>query len=849
MRYQLRSSSIKQLAQDVSFMVCVALFVLTAPAKESPIDFNKEIRPILAENCLVCHGPDDSKGGLRLTNREIALGKLKSGQTAVIPGNPDASALIQRIFSEDPDEQMPPPDKGEALNISEKQLLRRWIEEGADWPLHWAFRPLQLPISPLDGNNDWGRNKIDQFVAARLGKEGVVPSPEAGRVTLIRRLHYDLLGIPPKPHEVDAFVEDSDPVAYERLVDRLLASPHFGERWGRHWLDKARYADSDGYEKDRDRPNAWKYRDWVIDAINEDLPFDEFTIRQLAGDLIADGGKGGLLATAFNRQTLTNTEGGTDQEQWRVAAVMDRTETLGSVWLGLTVGCARCHNHKYDLISQKEYYQMYAYFDNGDETDINIIRSEMAVKKHAAEKKIHDKKIRKLQREISQMEAELKQDLIEWEKAMRSQLPFENGEEEEALPSEISKALLKTREDRTDQQQQKIADYFYRKKIPEMAQLLSRKDDLQKHAPASPKMKVRAISQRTDDPRVTHILRRGEFKQPLDEVSPGTLAALPRFSGVTGHGEKDRLELARWLVNGRNPLVPRVAVNHIWAHLFGEGLVRTPNDFGVRGDRPTHPGLLDWLASSYIDLGWSRKALIRKIVRSATYRQSSAHRLEMTDLDPANQLLHRQNRFRVEAEIIRDLSLSVSGLLSTKVGGPSVYPPMPPEVAALNYNSAFKWVTSLHGDQYRRGLYTFFKRTAPHPNLTNFDCPDSNVTCVKRTRSNTPISALTTLNNPVFTEAARALAFRLLKYPDLSNDTNRLEYGFRLCVARQVGSDELEPLLSFLEKGRRWYRVNPDEADKVALGETILGLPNYETAAWILTVRILLNLDEFITRD
>ncbi len=543
--------------------------------------------------------------------------------------------------------------KANRYRVAKSKNCKQWVAGGARFEQHWAYRPFDPGPPPAVQDPSWCRNVIDRYVLARLERQGVTPSPEADRYTLIKRLYYDLLGLPPSMREADAFADDESPAAYTQLVDRLLSSPHFGERWGRHWLDKARYADSDGYEKDNPRPDAWRYRDWVLNAINRDLPFDRFTVEQLAGDLLPDCDEMARLATAFNRQTLTNTEGGTDQEEFRVAAVMDRTETLGTVWLALTVGCARCHSHKYDTITQDEYYQLFAFFNNGDETTIEVAAS----------------------------------------------------------------------------------------------------------ATSDEKMSVRVISQRTAEPRTTHVLHRGDFLQPSHAVQPDALSALPKLQARQEDSDSpDRLDLARWLVSGNNPLPARVAVNHLWSQLFGEGLVRTMNDFGIRGESPTHPRLLDWLARSLIENHWSRKQLIRTIALSSTYRQSSRHRPQLADVDATNRLLHRQNRFRVEAEIIRDVTLAASGLLSGRIGGPSVFPPIPPSITDLTYNSSFKWETSEGEDRYRRGLYTFFKRTAPHPNLTTFDCPSSNVTTVRRQRSNTPIGVLVLLNNEVYAEAARAMA-------------------------------------------------------------------------------------------
>lgn len=703
------------------------------------LDFARDVQPILAQHCFTCHGPDRQEGGFRLDKADESTREADSGDRPIVPGMPDASAVIQRLRTSDPDLRMPPPEH-EPLSPGQISKLEDWIASGASYTQHWAYRPLMKPTIPQVQDTGWCTNLIDYFVLAGLEAEQLSPSPEAERYTLIKRLHYDLLGLPPTIEDVDKFVADQSPEAYEQLVDRLLASPRFGERWGRHWLDKARYADSDGYEKDNARPDAWHYRDWVIQSVNQDIGFDRFTIAQVAGDLIPNGTDAQRLATAFNRQTLTNTEGGTDQEQWRVAAVMDRTETLSTVWLGLTVGCARCHHHKYDAVTQDEYYQLYAFFNNGDEANAELI------------------------------------------------------------------------------------------------------------TPSGSKAKVRIISERADNPRSTHVLTRGDFLRPLHQVPAKTLNCLPAIERTAEQdAPEDRLRLAQWLVGGRNPLPPRVAVNHIWRHLFGQGLVRTMNDFGVRGEPPTHPALLDWLAREFVEQNWSRKRLIRMIVLSSVYRQSSKHRTNLNSVDPTNRFLHRQNRFRVEAEVMRDIALAAGAVLSSRVGGPSVYPPIPESITDLTYNSGFKWQTSDGEDRYRRGMYTFFKRTAPHPNLTTFDCPSSNVTSVARETSNTPIGALVTLNNVVYVEAARHLAHRVLGAPQCSED-ERIEYLWRCCLGRPPSEFEVLRLRQLLQESREWYRKHADDARRLiaqaADAETMV-----ESAAWVATARIVLNLDEFITRE
>ena len=830
-----------------SVILFISMFVglgVSAAQLGAP-SFEAEILPILSEHCFHCHGPDEGKrkAGLRLDLLSGAVKELESGERAIVPGKPDESRLVSRIHSSDQDDIMPPAKSDKALTEGQKQLLVRWIERGAEYQVHWAYRPVESVAVPSLPRDFRMRNPIDAFVLARLEREKVGPSPEASRHELIKRLYYDLLGLLPTPSAVVEFVSDEDPQAYERLAIQLLDSEHFGERWGRHWLDKARYADSDGYEKDNPRPNAWKYRDWVIRAINEDLPFDYFTIEQLAGDLLPDATDAQAIATAFHRQTLTNTEGGTDREQWRVAAVMDRAETTGSVWLGLTVGCARCHTHKYDPITHHEYYQMYAYFNNGDETVTKIPKSESAVETYQKLKPIYDQQWNALAEQIDDRVKLLEPSLSEWEDSLNARLA--NGEVKE-LSEELQKALETPRPDR-DKKQKGAVLTFYHQQDSALVSLRRTASELKKTEPASPYLNVRVVTQRRKDPRRTHVLERGEFTKPLDEVSPGVLAVLPSIKIREGNQVGDRLDFARWMVSPGNPLTPRVAVNHIWSHLFGEGLVTTKNDFGIRGEVPSHPLLLDHLAHEFMNRGWSRKELIRYIVMSATYRQSSNHRDELVSIDPKNQLLARQNRFRVEAEIVRDLYLDAAGLLSRKVGGPSVFPPTSKDVVALTYNSSVKWKVSSGENKYRRGIYTFFKRTAPHPNLMTFDCPDSNTTCIERNRSNTPLAALATLNNEVFVEAARGFADRVLSEL-FESDRDRMAHAFLLATVRDADPSELDSLLDLLATAREYYLKHSDEVGRF-LGEPIGARPDgVEAASWTACLRMILNLDEVITR-
>jgi hypothetical protein len=709
---------------------------------DAPVDFDRDVRPILTARCMACHGGIRRKGGLSLMTPEEAAAPAKSGRRAVVPGRPEESEFLRRLSDPDPDRRMP--QEGPPLADAEVAVIRRWIAGGAAWPPHWSFRPVRAPADGIDG-----------IVRARLAAAGLKPSPEADRTTLIRRLSLDLLGLPPTPQEVDAFVADGD---YERLVDRLLASPHFGERWGRHWLDLARYADSDGYEVDNPRPHAWHWRDWVIRAVNEDLPFDRFTIEQLAGDLLPGATPGQKLATAFHRQTLTNKEAGVDPEEYRVKAVFDRVNTTAAAWLGLTLGCATCHAHPYDPVPQRDYYRLFAFFNNADEAELPWTLP------GGREKEDRERRLAGLREELAQADADGK------------------------------------------------------------AAIERRIRELEKEGPG---LRLAVIAERAE-PRSTHVFKIGNFMDPVkaETLAPGTPGVLPPFR-PRDPGRPDRLDLARWLVDPANPLTPRVAANQVWLRLFGRGLVRTPEDFGARGEAATHPELLDRLAAELVRLGWSRKALIRTIVLSATYRQASRSDPAGEAVDPENLLVRRQNRFRVEAEIVRDQTLAASGLLTPRIGGPGFHPPLPEGLVKIAFRSNLKWPVSEGPERHRRGMYIVFKRSLPHPNLAVFDGPDASAAAVVRPVSNTPLQALTTLNNETFFEAARALGARVRKEAEI--DADRIDLAFRLCVARPPSEAERARLAVLLDRSR--------------------ALAGSEEGAWTSVANVLFNLDEFLVRE
>jgi len=828
-------------------LIVLCLLLGADPETPDAVDFVRDVQPILAKHCFECHGAEEQESGLRLDVRANAFEGGDSGK-AIVPRKSGESALIARITSEDDAEVMPP--EGERLSAREVDLLRNWIDQGAVWPDsaageavkktdHWAFQPVKRPQPPTVRNQTWPRGDLDRFVMARLEREGLRPSPEADRRTSMRRVHLDLTGLLPTIEEMDEYLNDSATDAYEKLVDRLLASEHFGERWGRHWLDLARYADSNGYERDDVRPHAWRYRDWVVNAINADQPFDQFIIEQLAGDLLPDATLAQKAATGFHRMTLTNTESGINQEDYRNRNVVDRVNTTGTALLGLSVGCAQCHSHKYDPISQKEYYQLYSFFNNAEETDIDLQMTpaeEADFNRRTAAHKAKKTRIGNLSKALKALTAKGN----EWESALTP----ENIRHLE-LSEELWRALLLTKSMRDDRQQELVDEY--QASLVERSQIAS--TDLRTlgvEARFIKKPYAMTISQQTKEPRATHVLLRGDFKtkgQPVQSKTPEVFPPLePREEAA------DRLDLARWIASPQNPLTARVAVNHIWQHLFGRGLVVTVDDFGTQGEPPSHPQLLDWLASEFTAGNWSRKRLMKLIVTSAAYRQSSHARPDLQQIDPNNALLARQSRFRVEGEIVRDLFLQAGGLLSRKVGGPTIRPPLPESVRNLAYKYRTVWETSQGEERFRRGLYIHFKRTNPFPSLMTFDCPDANVTSVRRNLSNTPLQALTTLNDPVFVEAAQALGRRLL-IDEPTDVKARIEFAGRLCLSRELTVEESELLADIYRTEKVEFKRQPKLATAFVGDYSVPGRTHAENAAWVAVARTLLNLDEFLTRE
>jgi hypothetical protein len=773
-------------AADASSPVDVSKLPVAA---ERDVDFAKDIQPIFAKSCHSCHGPETQEAGLRLDLRKAALAGGDSGPV-IVAGRSAHSRLIHLAAGLDEETGlMPPEGNGDALTSLQIGLLRKWIDSGANWPdelagedrlsaanQHWSFQPIvkpEVPTPSVQGSGFKIRNAIDAFVLTKLEREKVEPSVEADRATLVRRVYLDLIGLPPTPVEVNAFLADDRPNAYEQLVDRLLDSPHYGERWARYWLDLARYADSDGYEKDMARPFAWRYRDWVINSLNRDMPFDVFTVQQIAGDLLSaddpEYDDSAPVATGFHRNSMINREAGIDAEEDRVKRTIDRTNTTGTVWLGLTVGCANCHSHKYDPISQREYFGLYAFFNNLREVDASVETGKRSAPKH----------------------------------------PYA-VETANTLVQEVSQ---------------------------------------------EPKL------------RETYVHLRGDFLSKGPLVEPATPAILPPLKARDNI--PDRLDLARWLVDGANPLTARVLANRLWQWHFGRALAVSSDDFGKEGERPSHPELLDWLAAKLRDSGWKLKQLHRLIVTSATYRQSSNIRPELAERDPYNSWLARQNRFRVEAETVRDLALAASGLMNDKVGGSSIRPPQPASIGDLTYSAEKdenKWVASTGDDRYRRGLYIWIQRTRLYHSLGTFDAPDANLACTRRERSNTPLQALTLLNDVVFLEAADALGRKMAaEFPTASGASDvvklRIDYAFRRCLSRSPTPDEAELLGKFYDNALTKYRQDPAAArallnnsgteatDDSKSRDDSHGTEAAEIAACVNVARAIMNLDEFLTRE
>jgi hypothetical protein len=1031
----------------------------TMGASPAKVDFNRDIRPIMSDTCFHCHGFDASsrKGGLRLDIREEALKAGKSGEVAIVPGKPEQSEIIKRIFTSDEDDVMPPKSAHKDLTPAQKELFRRWVAEGAEYQNHWAFTPPKRPEAPKVADKKTpAQNPIDNFILARLGREKLQLAPEADRITLIRRLSFDLSGIPPTPAEVDAFLADKSPNAYEKLVDRLFASPRYGERMAMQWLDYARYADSHGFQTDSSR-QMWPWRDWVINAFNDNKPFDKFTVEQIAGDLLHAPTLPQIVATGFNRNHRINGEGGIIDEEWRIENIIDRVETTGATWMALTLNCTRCHDHKYDPITQKEFYQFFAYFNSVDETGVIRGASNRSggnpdpfVKVPSPEQTVQlallEEKARAAQSKVTEAQKELPALVAAWEPGFRTKLEAEANSWIPLEPKEVNSTggatltrqsdgsylasgtnpakdtyvitapvaagqfsgllleafpdaslpgkslgrngngnfvLSKVEAEFTAPDQaapikvtftKAEADYSQKdwgiesvlltpeaaaaakkaknnrgtgwavdgmtKKEPRRAMLLADKpvvvpanatltirlkhESLNNHnigrfrlsltdqqpalvkldgssgVPVAVKKAIavtadkRTFAQRTEvekyfranvdspvkradaalaaankavkdysdklptvmvmkelaKPREAFVLKRGEYDKKGDQVFPALPSMLPP---MPAGAPNNRLGLAKWLVDPSHPLTSRVWVNRQWEKFFGTGIVKTSENFGMQSDPPSHPELLDWLATEFVRLGWDMKALQKLIVMSATYRQSSKVTPTLLERDPENRLLARGPRFRLPAELIRDQALSTSGLLVEKLGGPSVRPYMPEGVwdETSKYGDLRGYKADKGEGLYRRTLYTIWKRTAAPPTMLMFDSPSREVCSVKRARTNTPLQALALLNEVTYVEAARKLAERMLTEGG-STPADRINWAFRRVTSRTPDAGDLKVLTDGLEKRLTRFRADKDSAVKlIAQGESKpdAKLDQTELAAYTLTANVLLNLDEVVTKE
>jgi hypothetical protein len=752
-----------------------------------PVDFRRDIQPILSDNCFLCHGPDSKtrKADLRL---DVKDGALRKADPVIVPGKSGESELIARITCTEPDELMPPRKSGKALTPHQIELLKTWIDQGASWSKHWAFESPHRTTPPAVKQHGWPKNAIDAFVLARLEAEKLAPSSEAERTKLIRRVSLDLTGLPPTPAEVDAFLADPAPDAYDRLVDRLLASPVYGERMAMEWLDGARYADTNGYQNDFAR-TMWPWRDWVIASFNANQPFDRFTVDQLAGDLLPGATRSQRIATGFNRNNRTVTEAGSLEEEWRIENAVDRVETTSMVFMGLTMGCARCHDHKYDPISQAEFYQFLGYFNSVNELGVYT-------------------------------------------------------ETRGNVPPLI---VLPTEQDRDRLGQFDHAIVFVKTygAKDHADKLAKAKAEYEKTIPSVMVMEDMATA------RPTFVLKRGQYDQPDKnrKVEPGTPSSLPSPPGTP----KNRLGLARWLVSPENPLSARVVVNKIWQHHFGQGLVKTTENFGVQGEPPSHPELLDWLATELIRTGWDIKSMHRLIVTSATYRQSSNVQKALLAHDPENRLLARGPRFRFSAEVVRDNALKIAGLLTERLGGPSIKPYQPAglwEELAGGAGEA-PYVQDKGPALYRRSLYVYRKRTVPHPVLATFDAPSRETCQVKRPRTNTPLQALELLNDVAYVEAARGLAQLMIAEGGCTPE-DRITFAFRRATARNPNPAELTVLRRGFERYRAAYSSDREAAQQLIRhgdSPTDSRADPVELAAYMATASVILNLDETITQE
>ncbi len=830
------------------FAFALALGVVASRAET--VDFKRQILPILSDACFRCHGPDGEKrkAKLRLDEHD-GLFRTVDGLTVVAPGQPTESELIFRITDADPEEVMPPSDSTRQLTKTEIELLRTWVKEGAHWERHWAYVAPQRPEVPAvteAAARKRVHNPIDAFVFTRLAKEGLTPAPEADPATLLRRVSLDLTGLPPTPAELDAFLADEKPDAYERAVDRLIASPRYGERWAWDWLDVARYADTSGYQGDPDR-TMWPWRDWVVNALNANLPYDQFSLEQLAGDLLPGATTEQKLATAFHRNNMFNGEGGRIDEETRVENIFDRVESTATVWMGATFTCARCHDHKYDPFTQRDYYSLFDVFNQMSETGRGgngqippVLDLSTAAEKAA---------VAEAQARLGATAKEV--DDFEWKKFARAPGKPLTESDADKLPGTLPRYIARTEPRKRTVDTLLEAVRYFQANDPAYAAVLEKllsavrvKDE------AAGRVTRVMVMDQIKQPRETVVLAKGNYEAKTETKAWGAVPAIFRpAAGAFAAGERlNRLDLAKWLVSPSNPLAARTAVNRAWQSFFGTGIVKTAEDFGVQGEPPSHPELLDWLATEFVGSGWDVKALHRLIVTSSTYRQSSRVSPEMAERDPSNRLLARGPRHRLPSWMLRDQALAVSGLLVEQRGGPAVKPYQP---AGIWEEATFgkKTYQQDHGDAlYRRSLYVFWRRIVGP--TTFFDAGVRQVCSVKLAHTNTPLHALVTLNDPAFVEAARVMAQRVIA--ESSGDDARIEQAFRLATARAPTREEKGILRGRLKKLRVEYAAEPAAAKALAAtGEAVrpADLDPIEHAAWAGVCLLILNLDETLSKQ
>jgi hypothetical protein len=831
----------------IAVAVCL---VAASAASAAPLSFNHDIRPILSDNCFYCHGPDAShrQADLRLDIRDDAV-----AAGAIVPGKPAESTIVSRIQSAEASELMPPPESHKKLDAKQKALLAQWIAEGAEYQKHWAYE------KPVKAEVPAGAHGVDHLVQKRLAEVGLAPSPEADRRTLIRRLSFDLLGLPPAPDEVTAFEQDTSSDAYARLVERLLASPHYGERMATGWLDVVRFADTIGYHSDTPR-NVWPYRDWVIKSFNDNQPFDQFTIHQVAGDLVPDASQESRVGSAFNRLLLSTEEGGAQAKDYEARMLTDRVRAIGAAWLGQTTGCAQCHDHKFDPFTTRDFYALGAFFADIQEPIIGRREDGMIVGTPEEHERLADLDAaltaarKKFDAIVPQLDAAQQQ----WEADIAAYgvtLPELTADSkatdaEKNAAKQVAASLAKEQAKRDGTDKNRLRDYF-RTKVTRL--FLAESEGLAKAEKErkdfyEPLAKC-LVSVHTEKPRTVRILPRGNWMDETGEViKPAFPASLPQPT-IQGR-EPTRLDLARWLVSRDNPLTARVVMNRLWKQLFGTGLSKVLDDLGAQGEPPPNPQLLDWLACEFIDSGWNMKHMVRTIVTSRTYRQTSVASPQLMAADPYNRELARQSAYRVDAECVRDAALSFSGLLVPAIGGPSVKP-YQPEGYWENLNFPVRTYPADSGEkQYRRGLYTWWQRSFLHPSMLAFDAPSREECCAERGRSNIPQQALVLLNDPSYVEAARSLAARVLKECNGSAE-ERVAWAWRQVLQRLPRIEEMETVIPLLRAHLDHYKASPAAADellKTGLAAIPADLDKAELAAWTHVARVLLNLHETITR-